>query len=169
MKLILKKDVQSLGESGEVVEVKDGFARNYLLPQGFAEVATAGSLKNREKNLERIKQQTEKLYQEALQKAEVIKKLEKLEISVKAGENGKLFGAVTTKKLADLVQEKAGVEIDKRSITLNNPINMLGEYKMLIKITSKVSVNLPVIAVASEIIKEARAIEEEVVETYQGE
>jgi len=154
MKLILKKDVQSLGESGDIVEVKDGYARNYLLPQELAELATEGTLKNREKNLERIKQQAEKLHNEALKKAEEIKKLEKLKIEVKAGENGKLFGAITTRRLSEILQEKTGVEVDRKNISLNNPINMIGEYKMVIKLTSRVTVELPVEAVAAEIIRE---------------
>lgn len=156
MKLILKEDVQSLGESGDIVEVKDGFARNYLLPQSLAEVASKGALKNREKNLARIKLKAEKLHNEALDKAEKIKKAEKIEIEVKAGESGKLFGAITTRKLSEIVLEKTGIEIDRRSISLDNPINALGEYKMLMKITSKVSVEIPVVTVASEIIKELK-------------
>lgn len=160
MKLILKEDVQSLGESGDIVEVKDGYARNYLLPKDLAELATAGALKNRDKNLERIKQQAEKLHQEALKRAELIESLGKLEIEVKAGENGKLFGAITTRKLSELIMEKTGVEVDKRNISLNNPINMVGEYKMLIKMTSKVSVDLPVVTKVSEVIEELK-IEEE--------
>ena len=75
MKLILKKDVQSLGESGDIVEVKDGYARNYLLPQNMAEVATKGALENREKNIERIKAKAEKLHKEALDKAAAIEQM----------------------------------------------------------------------------------------------
>lgn len=161
MKLILKKDVQSLGETGDIVEVKDGYGRNYLLPQDLAELATKGALQNREKNLERIQAKAEKIHQEALNQAETIKKIGTLELLVKAGESGKLFGAVTTRKLADMIVEKTGIEIDRRNISLNNPINTLGEYKMLIKITSKVNVEIPVIATASEIIKEETIIDEE--------
>ncbi len=172
MKLILKKDIQSLGESGDIVEVKDGYARNYLLPQNLAELATEGSLKNREKNLQRIKQQAEKLHNEALKKAEQIEKLGKLRIEVKAGENGKLFGAITTRRLSELLQEKTGIEIDRRNISLNNPINLIGEYKMHLKLTSKVTVDLAVEATASEIIKEEiieEAKEDEIAETVTGE
>lgn len=154
MKLILKKDVQSLGESGDIVEVKNGYARNYLLPKDMAELATDGALKNREKNLARIKAKAEKLHNEALERAEKIKSLGKLEIKAKAGESGKLYGAITTRKLAEEVQEKTGIEVDRRNISLNNPINALGEYKMLMKLTSKVSVDLDVLVSASEIIKE---------------
>jgi large subunit ribosomal protein L9 len=168
MKLILKKDVQSLGESGDIVEVKDGFARNFLLPQAMAEVATKGALENREKNIERIKSKAEKLHKEALDKAASIEKIGTLEIEVKAGENGKLFGAITTRKLAELIIEKTGVEVDRKNISLNTPINLIGEYKMLIKISSKVSINIPVVTKATEIIKELK-IEEEVVAKAERE
>jgi large subunit ribosomal protein L9 len=154
MKVILKKDVQSLGESGDIVEVKDGHARNYLLPYNFAELATDGSLKNRERNLARIKSQAEKLHAEAVAKANAIKALNKLEITAKAGESGKLFGAITTRKLAEEVIAKSGIEVDRRNISLNKPINIVGEYIMLIKLTSKVSVELPVVISASEVFKE---------------
>lgn len=161
MKVILKKDVQSLGESGDIVEVKDGYARNYLLPQSLAELATEGSLKNRERNIARIKAKADKLHQEAVAVADKIKALGSLNLSVKAGENGKLFGAITTRKLADEVQAETGLEIDRRNISLNKPINLIGEYNMLIKITSKVSVELPVVVTASEVIKEESLVVEE--------
>jgi len=76
MKIILRKDVQSVGEAGDIVEVKDGYARNYLFPNKVAEIATQGALENRERNLERIKLKAEKIHQEALAKAEKIESLE---------------------------------------------------------------------------------------------
>ena len=85
MQVILRKDVQNVGEAGDVVNVKDGYARNFLLPQNFAEVATEGALKNREQNLARIKAKQEKLHQEALELAKKIEELEKLELSARAG------------------------------------------------------------------------------------
>lgn len=154
MKIILTKDVQSLGESGDIVEVKDGFARNYLLPQKYAELATDGALKNRERNIARIKAKAEKLHAEAVAQADKIKAIEKLEITTKAGESGKLFGAITTRKLAEEVIAKSGVEVDRRNISLNKPINVIGEYKMAIKLTSKITVELPVVVSASEVFKE---------------
>ena len=83
MQVILKKDVQNLGEAGDMVNVKDGYARNYLLPQNAAEVATEGAIKNREQNIARIKAKQEKLHQEALALAEKIEKFGKLELSVR--------------------------------------------------------------------------------------
>ena len=176
MQVILKKDVQNLGEAGDVVSVKDGYARNFLFPKNVAELATAGALENREKNLARIKAKQEKLHQEALEKAkqeklhqealEKAKQIEEfatLELSAKAGESGKLFGTITTKKLCEELKAKANIEVDKKTVSLDHPINKVGEYTMLIKLTSKVKTELKIVVTASEIVKES--IEEEVEET----
>ena len=155
MQIILKKDVQNLGEAGDIVNVKDGYARNFLLPQDQAEVATEGALKNREQNLARIKAKQEKLHAEALAKAETLEKFGKLELSAKAGESGKLFGTITTKKLAEELLAQSGIEVDRKNVSLNAPINKIGEYTMLIKLTSKVKCELAVVVTASEILKES--------------
>lgn len=159
MQIILKKDVQNLGEAGDLINVKDGYARNFLLPQKFAEVATEGALKNREQNLARIKAKQEKLHQQALEKASEIEKIASLELSAKAGESGKLFGTITTKKLAEELAAK-GIEVDRKNITVNAPINKVGEYKLLIKLTSKVKTELAIVVSASEILKEEITEEE---------
>lgn len=159
MQVILKKDVQNLGEAGDLINVKDGYARNFLLPQKVAEVATEGALKNREQNLVRIKAKQEKLHQQALEKAQEIEKLEKLELTAKAGESGKLFGTITTKKLTEELLAKSGIEVDRKTVTVNAPINKVGEYTMLIKLTSKVKTELAVVVTASEVLKEAIEVE----------
>lgn len=163
MQVILKKDVQNLGEAGDIINVKDGYARNSLFPQSLAEAATKGALENREKNIARIKAKQEKLHQEALAKAEAIEKFGKLELSAKAGESGKLFGTITTKKLTEELLSKAGIEVDRKTVSLNAPINKIGNYIMLIKLTSKVKCELNISVSASEVVKEA--IEESVEET----
>lgn len=159
MKVILKKDVQSIGDSGDIVEVSDGYARNYLLPSNIAEIATPGALKNREKNIARIKAKAEKLHATALEVAEKIKTIGQIEISAKAGDNGKLFGAVTTKRLAEIIQEKLELEVDRKNITLNKPINHIGEYVMTLKLTSKVEVSLPIAVSQAEVVREELAAE----------
>ena len=159
MQVILKKDVQNLGEAGDIISVKDGYARNFLLPQNAAEIATKGALENREKNIARIKAKQEKLNAEAVEKAQTLEKFGKLELSAKAGESGKLFGTITTKKLAEEIAAKTGVEVDRKSISLNAPVNKIGDYKMLIKLTSKVKCELAVTVTASEVVKET--LEEE--------
>ena len=164
MQVILKKDVQNLGEAGELVNVKDGYARNFLIPKNFAEVATEGALKNREQNLARIQAKQEKLHQEALAKAAEIEKLGQIELSAKAGESGKLFGTITTKKLCEELKEKANIEVDRKTVSLNAPINKVGEFSMLIKLTSKVRTELKVVVTASEVVKESIEEVEETVE-----
>ena len=165
MEVILKKDVQNIGEAGDIVTVKDGYARNFLLPQNFAEIATKGAKENREKNLARIKAKQEKLHAEALETAKKIEELGSIEFSAKAGESGKLFGTITTKKLTEELQAKSGIEVDRKNVSLNAPINKVGEYTMLIKLTSKVRTELTVVVTASEVVKEAI---EETVETEEN-
>ena len=155
MQVILKKDVQNLGEAGDMINVKDGYARNFLIPQNFAEVATEGAIKNREQNIARIKAKQEKLHQEALATAEKIEKFAELKLSAKAGESGKLFGTITTKKLTEELKNQSGIEIDRKNVSLSAPINKVGSYTMLIKLTSKVKCELAVTVTASEILKES--------------
>ncbi len=154
MEVILKKDVQNIGEAGDIVTVKDGYARNFLLPQNFAEIATKGAKENRENNLAIIKEKQEKLHAEALETAKKIEELGSIEFSAKAGESGKLFGAITTKKLAEEIKAKLGIEVDRKTISLDAPINKLGNFTMNIKLTSKVKVSLGVVVTASEVLKE---------------
>ena len=154
MEVILKKDVQNIGEAGDIVNVKDGYARNFLLPQNFAEIATKGAKENREKNLARIKAKQEKLHAEALEVAKKLEELATIELSAKAGESGKLFGAITTKKLSEEIKAKTGLDVDRKTISLEAPINKVGTFNMLIKLTSKVKVTLNVVVTASEVLKE---------------
>lgn len=167
MQLILKKDVQNIGEAGDIVNVKDGYARNYLIPNNLAQPATKGSLEARDRDMARIKAKSEKLHQEALEKAEKIQAAEVIELSAKAGESGKLFGTITTKKLAEEILAKTGIEVDKKTITLDNPINRVGNFVMTIKLSSKVKAQLNVKVSASETIKEA--IVEETAQTEEAE
>jgi len=161
MEVILKKDVQNIGEAGDIVTVKDGYARNFLLPQNFAEIATKGAKENREKNIARIKAKQEKLHAEALELAKKIEELGSISFSAKAGESGKLFGAITTKRLAEEIKAKLGVEVDRKTISLDAPINKVGSFNMQIKLTSKVKVALGVVVSASEVLKEEVEVAEE--------
>ena len=89
MQVILTRDVKGQGKKGQMVNVSDGYARNYLIPKNYAEIATEGALKNREQNIARLRAKQEKLHQEALAKAEQIEKIGSIELSAKAGESGK--------------------------------------------------------------------------------
>ena len=163
MQVILKKDVQNIGEVGDLVNVKDGYARNYLIPNSLAEIATEGALAQRERNIARIKAKAEKLHQEALANKEEIEKIGVIKLSAKAGESGKLFGTITTKKLAEELAAQAGIEVDRKTVSLNAPINRIGNYVMLIKLTSKVKSELNIEVTASEVVKESIS-EDEVAE-----
>ena len=165
MQVILKKDVQNIGEVGDLVSVKDGYARNFLIPKNFAELVTEGALKNREQNIARIRAKQEKLHQEALAKAAEIE-LGQIELSAKAGESGKLFGTITTKKLCEELKEKSNIDVDRKTVSLNAPINKIGEYTMLIKLTSKVKTELKIVVTASEVVKES--VEETVEEAVEA-
>ena len=149
-----------------LVNVKDGYARNYLIPNSLAEIATKGALEQRERNIARIRAKAEKLHQEALVAKEEIEKIGVIALSAKAGESGKLFGTITTKKLSEELLAKCGIEIDKKSIILDSPINHIGNFVMTIKLSSKVKAQLNVEVTASETIKEVYE-EEEVKEEAQ--
>ena len=133
MKIILKKDVQNLGDAGEVVEVKNGYALNYLVPQGFATVATKGALKQHEETIRQRAHKEAKLVADA----ELVKNnIESLpvKLTVKVSESGKLYGSVTTMDLEAALAAK-GLNIDKKDITiLAGEVKECGEYEACVKI-----------------------------------
>ena len=142
MKVILKADVKDLGRMGEVVNVKDGFARNYLVPQGLAAEANTKNVKALEHETKKIQEMAKKVKSGASGLAEQIAAA-KVTIKAKAGEEEKLFGSVTSMDIAD-AQKAEGIEIDKKKIHLDEPIKRLGEYTVTIKLHSEVSAQLNV-------------------------
>ncbi len=144
MKVILTKDVETLGESGDVLSVADGYARNYLLPKHFAIQATKGALEDRETRIERIRQKAEKKNQEDQARAEKITAIGSFKIEANAGNNGKLFGAITTKEIARILFEKSGLEIERKNISVNAPMNRVGDYTVAVKFSSKVTATVAV-------------------------
>jgi large subunit ribosomal protein L9 len=132
MKVILRKDFEQLGRIGEVVDVKDGYARNFLLPRQIAYIATAGSVRALE---EEKKQVAKKLSKELEEAQKLSTELESVSVTipVKVGEEDKLFGTVTTQMIADSLKEK-GYDIDKRKIEITEPIKALGIYSINIKL-----------------------------------
>jgi len=137
MKVILRKDHEKLGKLGDVVDVKDGYARNYLLPRNVAFIANPGNLRALE---EEKKQQVDRKAKEQHVSEKVAAELEKLSITlkVKVGEDEKLFGAVTSQMIADAIQEK-GISVDKRIIELEEPIKALGIYTVNVKLHANVA------------------------------
>ncbi len=136
VQVILREDVHALGEAGDVVNVKPGYARNYLVPQGKALPATA----ERVNEVEHQKRVIAEKRARELKDLEAVKaKLEglALEIAAQAGEEGKLFGSVTAQHLSDLLSQK-GLEVDRRKIVLAEPIKTLGEHTVAIRLRSDV-------------------------------
>jgi large subunit ribosomal protein L9 len=132
MKLILTQEVTGLGAPGDVVEVKDGYGRNYLVPRGLAIVWTRGG----EKTIDSIKKAREsRAVRDADHAAEVKAALEgsTFQVKVRAGEGGRLFGAVTTTDIASAISA-AGAEVDKRTIVVANPIKSLGAHTVKVKV-----------------------------------
>ncbi len=145
MKLILTQEVSGLGSAGDVVEVKDGYGRNYLVPRGFAIRWTRGG----EKTIESIQRSREaKAVRDADHAAEVKAKLEgaTFNVKVRAGSEGRLFGAVTAADIAEAITA-GGAEVDKRSIVVGNPIKSVGAYSVKVKVLDDVeaTVNLNVV------------------------
>jgi large subunit ribosomal protein L9 len=132
VKLILREDVPSLGDAGELVSVKPGYARNYLIPQGKATFATEANVRELEHQRRVVEA---KLAKDLASLAAVRKHVEglKLEIKARAGEEGKLFGSVTSSQIAELLAEN-GVKVDRRRVQLSEPIKELGEHSVGVKL-----------------------------------
>ena len=143
MKVILLKDVKGTGKKNEVKEVSDGYARNYLLPKKLAVPADNTNMKelNEKNNSKELKAQKE--YEAAV---ELGKKMEELNVVIyaKAGDGGRLFGSITSKDIAEQIKKQHNIEVDKRKITLDEPIRVLGSRFVDIKIHQKVTTRLRV-------------------------
>jgi large subunit ribosomal protein L9 len=148
LKIILREDLKKLGKCGEVVEVKDGFARNYLIPKNLAIAATKGNLKA----IEEVVRQKKLRDNKSLRKDQRLKaEIEKISVTaeVAVGEEDKVFGSVTTQQIAELMKEK-GFVIDRHQIELDEPLKALGVYTIPIKISSDVQANLKLWVVKKE-------------------
>lgn len=144
MKVILLEDVKALGKKGEIVNVNDGYARNFILPKKLG-------LEANNKNLNDLKLQRAndaKVAQEHLEEAQELgKNLEagKIELSIKVGEGGRTFGSVSTKEIAAAVKEQMGYKIDKKKIQLKDAIKTLGTHQVPVKLHPKVTAELKVV------------------------
>ena len=147
MKIILKKDVANLGEAGEIVEVKTGYALNYLVPQGYAVIGTASAIKQHEETIRQRAHKEAKLVADAQALAAKIEAVG-ITVSAKVGESGKLYGAVTAAQVAEVLAA-AGVEVDKKNIAVSD-IKELGEFEGKVKCYKGVFANIKVNVVAAE-------------------
>ncbi len=143
MKVLLKHDVAKLGKAGIVKNVADGYARNYLLTQGLAVLATPGALKQSEALARAEQKRQSHLANEAAGLAEQIKAAS-LTFRVRAGEAGKLYGSVTASMVADELKRVAGLELDKRKIALREPLRELGAHKVAVHLASDLEPELTV-------------------------
>ena len=143
MRVILKAEVRGLGRTGEIKDVADGYARNYLLPKGLAIEATGGELKQlaQERQTERTKK--DRAHQDA---EELAKRLGEVTLvfKLKAGEHGKTFGSVTAKEVADALKKEAKADIDKTKIVLHEPLRSLGVQTVEVRLLSDVRANVTV-------------------------
>ena len=146
MKVILKSDVKGLGREGDLKEVKDGYARNFLLPTGKAVVADKGAVANWERHKDQREERDRAIRADAEATADKLREL-KLEIPVKAGERGRLFGAVTSHNVAAAIARE-GIEIDRHALHLREPIKALGDYKVDVKVMPGVDASVTVSVVA---------------------
>lgn len=147
MKVILKQDVKNLGKSGEIKEVSDGYARNFLIPKGLADEATSKKLKETQEKTTR----EEKRKSREKTDAETIKQQldgKTIKIKAKAGSGDKLFGAVTNREIAELLQKEFSLVLDKKKIEMDEAIKHLGQYKIKIKIYPSIQAEVKVIVEA---------------------
>ena len=138
MKVILQQDVKGQGKKGQLIEVSEGYARNFLLPRKLAVLATADAMNTM------MLQEKAKKAEEARQKAEAEAIAEKLKscqvkVTARAGVGGKLFGAVTSKEISDALQSQFGIELSKQKIVMDDPIKSFGSYQLKAKLGHEVS------------------------------
>lgn len=142
MKVILRQDYEKLGKIGDIVEVKDGFARNFLIPRSIAYVATKGNLQALEEERKQHARRQEKDLRAAQKIAQELEKVS-ITIRMKVGEDDKLFGSVTSQMIADALTEK-GFSIDKRQIEIEEPIKALGIYSATAKLHTSVTTKVKI-------------------------
>ncbi len=148
MKVILKRDVKGLGHEGDLKDVKDGYARNLLLPTGAAVLADKGAIANWERHKDQREERDRAIRTDAEATAEKLREL-KLEIPVKAGERGRLFGAVTSHQIAEHIN-RAGIELDRHALHMREPIKALGDYRIDVRLMPGVEAAVNVHVVAAE-------------------
>ncbi len=149
MKVLLKHDVSKLGKAGMVKNVADGYARNYLLPQGLAVLATPGALKQADVLARAEQLRQAKLASDATALAEVLKETS-LTFHVRAGEGGKLYGSITAQHIVDELKRAASLEVDRHKIELREPIRALGTHKVAVHLATALEPELTVNVVREE-------------------
>ncbi|HEY7452233.1 MAG TPA: 50S ribosomal protein L9 [Candidatus Limnocylindria bacterium] len=142
MKVILKRDVKGLGREGDLKEVKDGYARNHLIPTGAAVLADLGAVRNWERHRDQREERDRALHADAEATAQRIGELT-VQVGVKAGEKDRLFGSVTSRDIADKLRDN-GIEIDRHDIHLREPIKTVGEHQVRVHVMAGIEAQLRV-------------------------
>ncbi|MEE1112738.1 MAG: 50S ribosomal protein L9 [Bacteroidales bacterium] len=139
MEIILKQDVNKLGYKDEIVKVRDGYANNYLIPQGYAMVATPSNKKILAENLKQRAFKEAKIKQDAEAFAETLNKVEGLKIAAKASESGKIFGSVNTIQIADAIKAQFDIDVDRKKISiLGDAIKEVGTHKVIVSVYKEI-------------------------------
>jgi len=146
MEIILKQDIKKLGEKDDIVDVKPGYGRNYLIPKGYAVLATPSEKKMLAENIKQVQFKQDKIKKDAEAIASKLESI-KLSIGAKAGESGKIFGSVNTIQIAEALK-KQGVEVDRRRITFEEEPKVIGEYVANLNLHKEVKVQVPFEVVA---------------------
>lgn len=141
MKVILLRDIRGTGKKDQIVEASDGYARNYLIPRKLAKEATAEALNSIERAKSADKHREDVKRAEAEAKARELKG-KVIQLSVRGGENGKLYGAVTNDQIAAALKEQHGVEVDKRKLELEEPVKMAGQTTVTLKLMAGISTRM---------------------------
>ena len=145
---ILTQDVETLGEKGDVVDVSPGYLRNYLLPRKLAEPATAGSIKAATRRREAAEQAVKDAAERAQENAALLGRTV-LTITQQAGDDGRLFGSVTTQDIAEAIRDARGIKVDRRKIHLDDPIRHTGTYMVVVEVTDEVMATVKTMVVAA--------------------
>jgi large subunit ribosomal protein L9 len=136
MKVVLLQDVPKVGNAGSIQSVSDGFARNYLIPQGLAEMATPGRIKVAEQRIQAEERRVEREEQAQQSVADQINGL-RIPIEARVGGQGRLYGSITAQDIAEALSNKIGTEIDRRKVLLEEPIRSVGEYQVTVHLVGK--------------------------------
>jgi large subunit ribosomal protein L9 len=144
VKIILTENIPTLGEAGEVVEVADGYARNYLIPQEMAMKATPGALKQLKLRMAAYERREERMIEEAQDIAERLEGVT-LTFEVKAGEKGRLYGSITPDDIAEALQKEIGVELDRHKHLLFEPLRQVGKHTVPVRLTTDIETDIDVI------------------------
>jgi large subunit ribosomal protein L9 len=153
LKIILTKDYEKLGNAGDIVNVKDGFAKNYLIPNNIALFATRGNINQMEIVKKSLVKKEAKNIEDAKQVAALLADL-KLTFTVNSSPEGKLYGSITNKDIAEKILEERKVEIDKKKIELTDHIKEVGEYDVEIKLFKDVKAEIKIVVISEDIIVE---------------